>query len=298
MSTSNPPVPPPPGEERLLSPGFLTLLAAQALFGFSFSTFFLLPKYLQVELAAPPSAIGWVSGMAWTTSILCVPFTGTLVDRLGRKRFLFLGACAMVAGCTLFALNDRLGAVLYAARVLQGIGFSFYFVAASTLATDLAPPARLSQAIGWFGATMVLTNALSPAIAEPLAEVIGWNRVFWGTAGFAAAAGLVTTRIGAGRPHEAASASPFREVLGIGRLRPVWVVSILAGFLFGCTITFAAPWALDSGYEQVRNYFVAYAGASAFVRFALGGLADRWGRLQVAIGAMAVYGTAPRYGLT
>ncbi len=280
-------------EPPLLTARFLTLLLAQALFGLAFSTYFLIPKYLQVELGAGPETIGWVSGIAWTTSVLCVPVTGTLIDRIGRQRFAYIGAAAMVVGCALFASSDRVGALLAAARVLQGMGFSFFFVAASTLAADLAPPARLSQAIGWFGAMMTMTNAISPAVAEPLADVLGWRPVFWATALFAGLAGLAATRLGPPLAHDEPPASPFRTVLAVARLRPIWGVSILAGFLFGATVTFAAPWALDSGFEQVSAFFIAYASASAGVRLVLGGLADRWGRLAVAIGAMAVYGATP-----
>ncbi len=280
-------------EPRLLSSRFATLLLAQVLFGLAFSTYFLIPKYLQVELGAGPKTIGLVSGIAWTTSVLCIPLTGTLVDRVGRQRFAMFGAASMVAGCCLFALADRVGALLFAARVLQGVGFSFFFVAASTLAADLAPPARLSQAIGWFGAMMTMTNALSPAVAEPLAEAYGWRAIFWATAVFAALAGLAATQLGPPAVHHEPSASPFRDVLSVRRLRPIWLVSMLAGFLFGATITFSAPWALDSGFEKVSTFFIAYAVASASVRFILGGLADRWGRLHVAIGAMVIYGLTP-----
>ena len=122
-------------------------------------------------------------------SVLCVPVTGSFVDRLGRRRFQLIGASCMVLGCCFFALADSVGLLLVTARILQGVGFSFYFVAASTTAADLAPPARLSKAIGWFGATMVVTNALAPAIAEPLALAVGWKTIFWTTAAFAALAG-------------------------------------------------------------------------------------------------------------
>lgn len=286
---------PKPPEERVLSPRFAMLLLAQGLFGLCFSTYFLIPKYLQVELDADPTTIGWVSGIAWTTSVLCVPITGTLVDRLGRRRFLFSGALAMIVGCCLFAIADEVGPLMLGARVLQGLGFSFFFVAASTLATDLAPPSRLSQAIGWFGATMVATNALSPAIAEPLAYRYGWDTVFWGTAVFAAASAVVASRLAAPTHRVEASATPFREVLGIAHLRPVWLVSALAGLLFGACITFASPWALDSGFENVGVFFISYACASSGVRLIAGGLADRVGRLPVAIGAMTVYGLAPLF---
>lgn len=290
MSATSPDRDPAP---RLLTRRFVTLLSAQALFGLAFSTYFLIPKYLQVSLGAGPKTIGWVSGIAWTTSVLCIPLTGSLIDRVGRQRFALFGAASMVLGCCLFAVSGRVGPLLFAARVLQGVGFSFFFVATSTLAADLAPPKRLSQAIGWYGAMMTTTNAVSPAIAEPLADAFGWSPVFWTTAVFAALAGLAATRLGPEVAHHEPSTSPFRDVLAVKRLRPIWFVSILAGFIFGAIITFSAPWALDSGFEKVSTFFIAYACASASVRVALGGLADRWGRLPVAMAAMVVYGLTP-----
>ncbi len=43
----------------LLTRGFSTLLVAQACFGYAFSSFFLLPKYLVVALDAGPTQVGW-----------------------------------------------------------------------------------------------------------------------------------------------------------------------------------------------------------------------------------------------
>ena len=39
---------------RLLTAGFAALLVANVCFGYAFSTFFLLPKFLALELGAPP----------------------------------------------------------------------------------------------------------------------------------------------------------------------------------------------------------------------------------------------------
>lgn len=246
-----------------------------------------------MELNAGPTTIGWLSGAAWMTSVLCVPITGSFVDRLGRRAFQLIGALFMVIGCSLFALAETVGPLLVVGRLLQGAGFSLYFVAASTTAADLAPSDRLSQAIGWFGGTMVVTNALAPAIAEPLALAIGWENIFWGTAAFAGMAGLTVFAIDFPAPHKTKVDSPFKEVLKIRKLHPIWLVSALAGLLFGAGITFSAPWALDSGLERVSIFFISYACASAFIRFALGSVADKYGHLRVAIAAMCLYGIAP-----
>ena len=46
---------------RLLTRSFSVLLVAQACFGYAFSSFFLLPKYLVLALSAGPEQIGYVT---------------------------------------------------------------------------------------------------------------------------------------------------------------------------------------------------------------------------------------------
>ncbi len=56
---SNPAVAAPP--ETLLNRPFLLVLMVAAVFGFSFSSFFLLPKFLSVALAADAVSIGSIT---------------------------------------------------------------------------------------------------------------------------------------------------------------------------------------------------------------------------------------------
>ena len=261
--------------------------------GLANSVYFLFPKYLQVEFAADPTLIGIMNGAPWFTMVLLVPFTGTMVDRLGRRRFIFMGALLFAAACGLLATTQSVGAAMLAARVLQGIGFSFFLISASTLAADLAPPKQLSQALGLFGATIVTTNALSPAIAEPWAAASGWATVFWATSGGAAIASLLTTRLGPKIEHPPGEQASFASVVKAPYLRPIWSVAALGGVLFGAVLTFSGPWALDSGYQDVSGFFIAYAITAALVRVAFGSLADRAGRLRVAVVAMALYTLSP-----
>ena len=278
---------------RLLTPQFLALLAAHGTLGLTNSVYFLFPKYLQVEFNADPTLIGLMTGAPWITMVLCVPFTGTMVDRLGRRRFLVIGALLFALGCAILANTRSIGPAMLIARVTQGIGFSFFLISASTLAADLAPPSRLSQALGLFGATIVITNALSPAIAEPLAEASGWATVFWATCGTACLGALLTTLLARGPKRSPDEGTSFTTVLKDTSLRRLWIAAALAGILFGAVLTFSSPWALDSGFQKVSGFFFAYALAAAFVRVTLGGLADRTGHLRVATGAMALYTLCP-----
>ena len=152
--------------EPLLTPQFVLLLVATAIFGLSFSTYFLLPKFLAVELNADAITIGAVGALSMLASVIAMPFIGVQIDRHGRKYFGFFGAAIFAVGSAGFLWIDSVGPLLMIVRILQGAAFTLYYVSLSTLATDISPNERLGQAIGAFGAVMISTNALGPALAE------------------------------------------------------------------------------------------------------------------------------------
>ena len=88
-------------------------------------------------------------------SVITMPFIGVQVDRHGRKYFGIVGAVIFALGSAGFLWIDSVGPLLWVVRALQGMAFTLYYVAISTLATDLSPPQRLGQAIGLFGAVMI-----------------------------------------------------------------------------------------------------------------------------------------------
>lgn len=95
------------------------------------------------------------------------------------RHYLLLGAAiTMMLGSLGFAALDGLGLPAYALRGLHGAAFTIFVSTTMTLTVDLAPPARLGQAVGLIGAANLATNALGPAIAEPVADAHGWRTVF------------------------------------------------------------------------------------------------------------------------
>jgi len=66
----------------LFTRSFVALLLAQASFGFAFSSYFLLPKFLATELGAGPAQIGLVGALWGGTYMLLGPLLGVVVDRL------------------------------------------------------------------------------------------------------------------------------------------------------------------------------------------------------------------------
>ncbi|MEA2625130.1 MAG: hypothetical protein QOD06_1175, partial [Candidatus Binatota bacterium] len=166
------------------------------------------------------------------------------------------------------------------------------FVAIGAATAELAPPERLSQALGLTGASMLVMNAIAPAVAEPLADAAGWPAVFV----LAAAAALVSALL-ARRVREPASRhardrnlrSGLFQVLARPLVAHYACVVLLAGMTFGTVVTFEPPFALAHGREQVRGFYVAFAGSAILVRIFLGHAPDRFGRHLVAGLSLALY---------
>ena len=289
-----PPPSAPAAVPSLFSGQFLLLLVVTTLFGLSFSTYFLLPKYLSVELAADPVTIGSVTTIFWLASALTVPFVGGQIDRRGRKVFAAIGGSILAASCAGFLWVDSVGPLIWALRMLQGIGFTLFYVALATLATDLSPPARLGQALGIFGAVMIFTNAVGPAFAEWTSEHFGWKTVFAATAVTSVLA-TVFSRLIPEHQHAPAGAyhASLLQVLRRPGMMPVTIASAMVGWAFGTMFTFYQPWALSLGIDKVAIYLVAYAVAAVSVRVVFGDLADRLGRLRVVRAMLVLYVLAP-----
>jgi MFS family permease len=278
----------------LLTPQFALLLLATAIFGLSFSTYFLLPKFLAVELAADAVTIGGVGALSMLASVVTMPFIGVQVDRHGRKFFGFIGAALFSIASVGFLWVDSIGPLLLILRVLQGSAFTLFYVSLSTLATDISPAERLGQAIGMFGAVMISTNAIGPALAEWGAAEYGWSAVFGATVCAAVlSAGLTLFIWEKPRAHDRHNSTSMLQVLKRPGLQRVLIVAVMVGWSMGAMYTFYQPWALSRGIDQVSSYLIAFAICAMLVRAGLGGLADRLGRLRVATVALFFYMAAP-----
>lgn len=278
----------------LLSPPFALLLVTTAVIGLAFSTYFLLPTFLAVELGADAATIGGVSAVPLLVSVLFMPLAGVQIDHRGRRLFAWVGALLFALASAGMLFVDRVGPLLWTLRLLQGVGFPLFYVALSTLATDIAPRERVGQAIGLFGGVMIATNALGPALAEWGAQAFGWRAVFGATVVAALFAAVLARFLpDAHRGRSRAHASSLPSVLQRPGMVRVLGIAVMVGLGFAAMFTFHQPWALANGFEQVSRYLTGFAVAAMVVRLGLGGLADRLGRLRVAQASLLLYVLAP-----
>jgi MFS family permease len=275
---------------RLRTPRFTALLVAQVGFGYAYSSFLLLPKFLVLWLHAGPRAIGLVTAAHNATIVVLMPVMGALVDRFGRRRFLTAGALLMAAASLGFTAVDSLGPV-YALRAVQGLAFAMAFAAGSALAVDEAPPERVAQAIGLFGLTFLSMNAVGPAVVEEVSARAGWPTAF----GLAVAGALLCALLSLRLREHAVPRGDGEPIPGIVEVatRPsqlrVTLVIALVGVAFNAISVFHQDFALRVGIERLRDFFTSYAAVAIGIRIGFGDWIDRIGRRRAALGSLALY---------
>ncbi len=278
----------------LLTRAFLILLITQTCFGMSFSAFFLLPKYLKLVLLATDTQIGLLGAVGATAGVFAFPIVGSLNDRFGRKRFIVLGSVVMTLTAAAMLYIESIGIALYTVRILQGIAFALLFNSATTLVSDKVEPEQLGRALAVFGASMLATNALSPAVSEWIADHHGWNTVF----GYSVAWGLLAVASASWVHEDARPTGPrgprpsMFALLKEPRGRRIALLIGTGGAGFGTIFIFHQPYAIALGVKQVSGFFVAYAVFALCVRLIVIGRVDAWGRQRVSAISLFVYACA------
>jgi MFS family permease len=271
----------------LFTPSFRALIAAQSGFGFAFSSFFLLPKFLVGSLGASPTELGLVMATHGMTIVACLPIAGRLVDRHGRRRFLTGGALLMGVATLGFVAVTRVGPLIYGLRILQAVAFSFAFAAGGALAVDESPPERLAQGVAVFGLSFLSMNAIAPATAELVAGRAGWPAAFAVASLGAFLCALLSLRI---RERPALGAPAPRPAVGIlARAPRVYVVIALVGLALSAMFTFHQPYALSLGIHRVSDFFVAYALTAVVLRAGFGHVFDSFGHRRAVLTALVPY---------
>src|SRR5699024_6236543 len=122
------------------------------------------------ELGGSDQIIGCIVGAFTFSALLCRPYAGHPLETKGRGFVYMLGLAIFVVSVGSFAFVTSI-AFLLIMRVVQGIGFGFSTTATGTIATDIIPPKRLGEGMGYFGLSGNLALAIGPALGLTLVGV-------------------------------------------------------------------------------------------------------------------------------
>src|ERR1700734_1094608 len=206
------------------------------------------------------------AGLQWTidgyTVVLAslLMLSGSLADRLGRRRVFQIGLALFTVGSLLCSLAPGLG-WLVAFRMLQAIGGSMLNpVAMSIITNTFIDPRERARAIGIWGGVIGISMALGPIVGGILVETVGWRGIFWVNLPVGVAAIILTALfVPESRAPRARPFDPVGQVLVIITLAAL-TYGIIEGpgsgwtsaKILGCFAVALAALAALIGYEPRR----------------------------------------------
>jgi len=135
--------------------------------------------HIASSLDAGISGLQWVVD-AYTVALAAVVLTsGSIADRLGRRRVFASGLVLFTAASLLCGMAGSIE-MLDAARAIQGIGGAILFATSLSLLADAFPEWKeRSKALAVYGATIGASFAVGPAVGGAITSYLGWRWVFY-----------------------------------------------------------------------------------------------------------------------
>lgn len=270
-------------KDRLITPGYCFILAANFLLYFGFWLLIpVLPFYLSEVFSAGNSTIGIILS-CYTVAALCIrPFSGYFLDSFARKPLYLL---AYFVFTTMFAGYIIAGTltlfILF--RILHGISFGMVTVAGNTVVIDIMPSSRRGEGLGYYGLSNNIAMAVGPMSGLFLHDAgMSFTTIFCCSlcsclTGLGCAS-LVKTPYKPPVKREPISLDRFILLKGI----PAGISLLLLSIPYGMTTNYVAMYAKEIGISVTTGFFFTFMAAGmAISRIFSGKLVDKGKVTQV-----------------
>ncbi|MBP2076321.1 MFS transporter [Oceanobacillus polygoni] len=239
-----------------------------------------LPLFVK-ELGGSDQLVGMVVGIFTFSALIFRPYAGHALESKGRGFVYMLGLAIFVLSIGAYAFIASI-VLLFVIRIVQGIGWGLSTTAGGTIATDIIPPDRRGEGMGYFGLSGNLALAFGPALGLTLVGIISFSELFLICAALGLIAFIIASRIHYKKvdQSEHKTATVAFDIFEKTALQP----SLLLFFItatFGGIATFLPIYAIEQNVEGIQLYFLVYAIFLMISRTFSGQIYDRKGHLYV-----------------
>ena len=276
----------------------LTLFTAGLLFWSSMAS--LLPTlslYVQ-SVGGTKQQIGFVMGAFAVGLLLSRAQLGKLADSRGRKIVLLVGTSVAAIAPLGYLLAQSIPLLLLI-RAFHGISIAAFTTAYSALVTDLSPPGKRGELIGYMSLVTPIGLAFGPAIGGFVQAWVGYTPLFAMSATFAATAVFFTCKIA--EPNfadltkcdslsEDKNSQKYWQMLWNRRVRIPALVLLLVGLVFGTLRSFMPLFIQETKADLNPGLFYSTAAIASFgMRVVAGRASDKYGRGLFISGGLICY---------
>jgi DHA2 family multidrug resistance protein len=134
--------------------------------------------YMQGNLGATLSEIGWVSTAYSIANVIVIPLSAWLGLRFGKKRYFIFSLVTFTLASVLCGFANNLG-MLIVGRVIQGFGGGGLLAPAQALVFETVAREEQAKASIIFTLCVIVGPAVGPALGGYLTDNFGWPWIFF-----------------------------------------------------------------------------------------------------------------------
>jgi len=274
--------------ERLWNRSFILCLCNNLfLFTYYYALLTILPIYIMKDLGGTVKEAGLALTLFLVSSIAVRPFSGLIVEKLGKKIAFRGSELLFVIFAFSYLFADSMWALLLI-RFIHGIWFSVLTTVTVPIANDFIPDHRKGEGMGYFVMSTNLAVVFGPLIALTVLQFTDFTMLF----------ALLTAVIGLGfifclmipvQQHRATLAVQTQEKQALGwhdiietRAVPIGFVALLTAFAYSSIMSFITAYSESKDLLAYTSlFFIVFAISMIVVRPWVGKIYDRKGASAV-----------------
>ncbi|WP_235848537.1 MFS transporter [Litchfieldia alkalitelluris] len=247
-----------------------------------------IPLFVE-KLGGNDQLIGAVVGIFTFSALLVRPYAGHALESKGRRFVYLTGLVIFVIAVGSFGFLPTI-AFLFFMRVIQGVGWGFSTTASGTIASDIIPPKRRGEGMGYYGLSGNIALAFGPSLGLILVGIISFSQLFMICAILGLAAFFLSSRINYKQVYltQQTTTKSKWDIYEKSALEPAMLLFFIT-VTFGGIASFLPLYTAQKGIEGIQLYFLVFALALMASRTFAGKIYDRKGHRAVFIpGAVCI----------
>ena len=274
--------------ERLWNRSFILCLFNNLfLFTYYYALLTILPIYIMKNLGGTVKEAGLALTLFLVSSIAVRPFSGLIVEKLGKKIAFRGSAFLFVLFAFSYLFADSLWALLVI-RFIHGIWFSVLTTVTVPIANDFIPDHRKGEGMGYFVMSTNLAVVFGPLLALTVIQFTDFKNLFLILVSVVCL-GFIFCLTVPGAKNQTASSDDqgvekrlgFHDIIEM-RVVPIGFVALLTAFAYSSIMSFITAY---SETQQLLAYtslfFIVFAISMIIVRPWVGKIYDRKGASAV-----------------
>ena len=263
-------------EHRVLSPSFISISIVNFLLMMGeFLSNAIVPLYAN-HLGSSAFIVGFVSTVFAVTALAIRPVSGPALDCFVKKKLLIATGVITALAFVIYGVSKNVP-VLIIGRLIHGIGIGVSAPVTLAIAGACLPKEKLASGISIFMVSTAIANAVGPGIGLYLAEVLGFQMVFFISAGLTMIAIILAFFVSMPGFQEQKRFVIRRDNIFERKAMIPALITACIAISQSCVGTYIAIYGAARGVAQIGLFFTANAIALILSRPFVGTLTDKYG---------------------